>query len=196
MPEYVSGAIARTIMSDQVHLVELEMKVPFSRADLFVLARARAHLFHIPAGSFLEFPASLDIVHFMEDIVYEQQNTWACTRSADVFVVMHPYQGLQHRGLMLREQQAYLGTESILSPYEVACLASYWSSEGRGPLFSGQARTAQEVSTISNHVHTYPLTVLMSYDQCGRLRLGRGYASQVSSSLGVLAGRRYAVPAR
>jgi hypothetical protein len=193
MSNSLSVCGARTILDGQFFVCREDIPVPFSRAELYQYRRSKAQVFFIPEGSCDAFPDSLEVVHSYEDVRFEQSEGWTARTSPNAFVITYPMKEPYLSGRSLEEQKAE-APGVLLTAYEIACMAAYWSTARKGLLFTGKVRTEEVLRTQGTHLHVHPLTPIMSYDKAEKLRFSRGYTSQVSPELGVMVGRRVLVP--
>ncbi len=186
----ISMGAARAMMGDRILSSSEDMLVPFMRGELFEARRANCFLFCIPAGSFRTFPNRIEQIHVDSDIEDVSREAWTYACSPATFILAHPslYPGTV--GLPIWEQEKCVLRQQVLTPYEIACMSALYKATGKGRLFTGCARTYAQMGTSVSHLHTYPLTAILSFDAKENLRINRGYTSQVASNLGVLAGTR------
>jgi hypothetical protein len=181
---------ARAIMNGCLFTASDDVSVPFSRADLIRFAQTKTHLFHIPPGSFVDFP--IQPVHREDDVAYDRDALWAKERHLGGFITIHPVHGVLFGDLPFAEQRTRAYPGLVLTSYEVACIAALGKMHGCESLFAGRVRTATELATNS-HLRTGTLTITMAYSTTGRVLMSRFYSHQSAPDLGVLPGRRYAL---
>ncbi len=186
----ISMASARAILGDRLLSLTDDAFVPYTRAELFEARRANLSLFHIPEGSLRAFPKEMEQIHDNVDIEDVQREAWTHTCSPATFILAHHFLYPGTTGLPFWDQQKCVVRRSMLTPYEIACMSALYRVAGKGVLFTGYARTNAQMGSSVSHLHTYPLTAILSFNVKGNLRISRGYTSQVAPDLGVLAGTR------
>lgn len=190
----ISMGSACAMMGDKVFSSREDVLVPFTRGELHEARRANYSLFCIPAGSLRAFPTGLEQIHVDADIADVLRQEWTHTCSPATFVLASPFLYPGATGLPFSEQEECVTRQSILTPYEIVCMGALYRRAGRGQLFTGSARTNAQIGGRISHLHAYPLTAILTFDKKGNLRINRGYTSQVSEDLGVLAGTRRQAP--
>lgn len=194
MSESITPRAARAIMNGRFVSDVTDVPVPLSRAELIDAYNRGFSLYFIPEGSFATFPEGLEPAHHPIDVGCERPPSWIRETRGHAYVLAYPrlYSGTAM--LSLADQENIVRPFSILTPYELACMAACAKKLGNAPLFEGQARTTAECGFSTSHLQTSPFTAIASYDGAGRMRFSRGYASQVSPELGVVVGiRRFVV---
>lgn len=146
--------------------------------------------FVIPGGSFVQFPTELMGIYDADDLGYLGRQEWLSTAVEPVVLTVFPNLLPKTYGMALQEQCANVGECVPLSLYEIACAAALHRIRGGNRLFEGKVRTVTQIQAPLSHLHTHPLTVIVSYDQKGILRFERGYVTQISDDLGLLVGMR------
>ena len=190
MDKPISMAGARAIMGNNLLTFEENVLVPFTRAELFEARRASFSLFHIPEGSLRAFPKGMEHVHVDADIEDVRREEWIHKSSPSAFILSFafPYPGTT--GLPFWEQEKRVSMRDLFTPYEIVCMSALYKTAGKGKLFEGALRTNAVIQGAMSHLHTYPLTAILTFDEQENIRITRGYTSQVNPNLGVLAGTR------
>lgn len=124
-----------------------------------------------------------------EDIRHFGRQEWLDEISRPVSIELRRGLIKETQNLSLERQLAYVAESGcrILSPYEIVYLAQEWARSGKGHLFEGRVRTQAQVSGTFSHLAQVP-TVVIFYDEAGKLRFGRENPGCARKDLGVLAG--------
>jgi len=191
MSESITTRAARAIMNGRYIGGLQDVPVPFSRAELYCAYRGGFFLFHVPAGSLGSYPGHLHAVLEERDFLYERDAFRNEALTQAEFVLAPPRLHVGSGGCTLDEQKREVHSHSILSPYEIVTMYSLFHGMYPGKaLFLGQARTEYEVGAFRTHLHTEPLTTILSSTVPGHIKLGKGYVTQISPELGVMTGER------
>ncbi len=190
MQEAIVSAELSDTLREGLQNVDEQARVPFSDVELVDAYHYGMRLYSVPPGSLRTFAAQDGFDSLMGDIAHEYPRSSFETSMATTYVLAFPCLYLGSCGLPLSKQKDHASPFSILTPYEIAHMSMTHRSERQGVLFSGEARTENEVNMGANHLHDHPLTTIMYFDGRGSLRVKNGYANQVSPRLGVMVGIR------
>jgi hypothetical protein len=186
----VSGKEARAVMNGQCFGIQDNGRVPFTVSELTLAREEGRPLFYVPEGSLISFPEILRPAFVDSDVAHESNTEWVRTPVSSRYVLASPGLWKGTQDLPLWTQENCIESYEILSPYEIVCMSALYRESRECSLFTGKARTTHRFNSSPTHLHTHPLTAILSYDTRGMVRIGKGYTSQVADDLGVFVGIR------
>ncbi len=145
--------------------------------------------FSVPRGSLRDFPTSLPRIFAVEDLSYIDSPGFSDVSNASQILLLPEY-GRKMSGKTLEEQLVAASPHHLLTVYEVVCAAAIYSRCGKR-LFEGRIRTELIAGYAHSHLGYVNLTVALSFDRSGRLRLEKENPNARNPALSALVASKW-----